>query len=281
MSVTPTIPDSLLLRHCGFVLAKLRRSVEAWDADDDERRLRKIACLAFVANAYLLTREIVATQATFTSTALLQRTLWHNAGQLAWLLNGPGDLADRLDVFHADHDTRAVDSILNRPIRMFGHSIAESFLTTTEDREAAKSLRAQAEQAKEHVQRASTTEWSRISVRKLWKAMRQAFGVAKAEFGDSIEAVMRHSEDALASGDNIAHPNAFAMLSLLNLVDLDALQVQRPLSVLDVDMPKVLYGTGNLLLLHGVAIYAHEKTLFPLAELLDSLGRSLARWSRS
>ena len=46
-------------------------------------------------------------------------------------------------------------------------------------------------------------------------------------------------------------------------------------------MPKVAYGTGNLLLLHGVAIYAHEKTLFPLVELLESLGRSLARWSGS
>ena len=121
MSVTPTIPDSLLLRHCGFVLAKLRRSVEAWDADDEERRLFKIACLAFVANAYLLTREIVATQESFTSAALLQRTLWHNAGQLAWLLHGPRDLADRLDVFRADHDTRAVDSLLDRSNRMFGH----------------------------------------------------------------------------------------------------------------------------------------------------------------
>lgn len=281
MSVTPTIPDSLLLRHCGFVLAKLRRSVEAWGADDDERRLLKIACLAFVANAYLLTREIVATQTTFTSTALLQRTLWHNAGQLAWLLNGPGDLANRLDVFHADHDTRAEDSLLNRSTRMFGHSIARSFLSTTEDREAAKHLRAQAEQAKQHVQAASMTEWSRISVGELWRAMRRAFGVAKAEFGANIEAVMRHSEDALASGDDIAHPNAFAMLSLLNLVDIDALQIQRPLNVVDVDMHKVLYGTGNLLLVHGVAIYAYEKTLFPLEELLDSLGRSLARWSGS
>ena len=281
MSGTPTVPDSLLLRHSGFVLAKLRRSVEAWDADDDELRLLKIACLAFVANAHLLTREIVATQATLTSTALLQRTLWHNAGQLAWLLNGPRDLADRLDVFRADHDTRAASSILDRPISMFGHSVARSFLSVEEDLEAAKNLRAQAELAEHRVKAAGLKKWSQISVSELRKAMRQTFAVAKTDFGQDVEAILRQSEDAVASGDDMAHPNAFAMLSLLNLVDMEALQIQRPLNVVSVDVPKVLYGTGNLLIIHSVAIYAHKKALFPLKELLEALGRSLIRWSGS
>lgn len=263
------------------MLAKLRRSVEAWDADDDELRLLKIACLAFVANAHLLTREIVATQATFTSTALLQRTLWHNAGQLAWLLVGPGDLADRLDVFRADHDTRAASSILDRPISMFGNTVARSFLSVKEDREAAKNLRAQAELAEQRVKAAGMKKWSQISVSELRKAMREAFAVAKTDFGPDVDAMLRQTEDAVASGDDMAHPNAFAMLSLLNLVDIEALQIQRPLNVVSVDVPKVLYGTGNLLIIHSVVIYAHEKALFPLKELLEALGRSVMRWRGS
>lgn len=280
MTTPRQIPQSFLLRNSGFILAKLRRHIEAWPVSSDKDRLLKIACLAFAANSHLLIRELVSVQSSYTCSALVLRTLWHNAAELAWLLNGSGDIIDRLDAFRADHDIRAKNALLDRPIRMFGHTVAASLLSTPELRSNADEIRTKAAEAIEHIDISQESEkiiWSKLRTPDLWKALRVSFDVASKDLGAPIVAILSQSEEAVGAGDNVAHPNPFVMLTVLNLVDLEAFKMARQFTPVEDATKKALFLAGHLLLAHCVAIYAHDKALFPLPKILEDLDRHLKR----
>jgi hypothetical protein len=275
-----TIEHAQQHRRCGYMLAMLRRIEQLWPNSEGPDGLLKIATLGFVGNAIVLSREVLSAIDRPIVSTLLLRTLWHNAGQLAWLLVGPGELLRRLEAYETDHSIRADGALIARPRRMFGKSVTVAQFEANGQTADAALIESEARDAVERRKQADDALlWSRIGTADLWKALRASFQTVSSMLQEPrLDVFLRFSQEAVEGGDDVAHPNPFVILTVLDLVDIERQRLNRGIRAIDSDQQrgKVLSQLTGLLMMHCVAIAAYDAK-FPLRRMLEVLSGSLDR----
>lgn len=263
-------------RHCIYLCAKLRHVEKLIELPKEGELSPWLAVSLFASNAARISTEILSTLKLRQASWLLLRTLWHNAGHLAWFLHGPNTLEERIDIFIDDHAIRAESILLKEPTRMFGNIILTDNVEDVATKESIRKIKSLAASARNRLSRQGSdrSDWGRISSKDLEKALSKSLEIANMQFNkdgnNDLDIIYRYSRHAIVKGDNLAHPNPFTMLNQQELVNLEKRLITRQDGAIDDDRESVgkLFVLEHLLVAHCLIIAAFEPTSVDLEKIM-------------
>lgn len=270
-------------RACGYMLAKLRKASKLFPIDDKQEEALGRAVLCLLAKSIQLGREALEARDLPIAGWLLLRTAWHNKGHLAWLLYGPGDCSSRVNQFWDDYDIRRCHAVVNEPGTILGRSEADALIANAgQDR---RRIEREAQEARSRkVTGGPRSDWGNLRVEDLRKAIQ----VGLKEGGDrcsdpkvrqDLTTLIVHADIARTWGDDLAHPNPFAILDRLGLVDVDTRNIRRGADSdrLHEDWKLRVTCLSGLLLLQAAIIAGYCDEAIPLERIISVVNRHAQR----
>lgn len=269
-------------RLAEYVMAKLRKAGDRWPRGESNDLALRVAVLALVAHAIELGREILVCRNLAIAGPLLLRTLWHNAGHLCWLLHGPGSLDERLITCADDQSIRSNEALINRTKSVFGQAASDDWLNNGERQASVTAIQKEAKEARSRQEnpKAHRSDWGRLGTPDLTAAMDEVCKTADPELSQPLSLCKEYSEIARLTGDDMAHPNPFVALQVLDLLNPDTENIRRTTEIKNrlLNPTCLLMLLVQLMVLHVAALAKHDPNCISLRGVLEMLGRA---WSRA
>lgn len=270
-------------RACGYMLAKLRKASKLLPSIDEQEEALRRAVLSLLANSMQLAREALEARDLPIAGWLLLRTAWHNTGYLAWLLHAPDNTSTRVKQFWDDYDIRAKTTLIDELTRILGQSGADALIANAgQDK---RRIERKAQEAQSRVASGGPrSDWGNLRVDDLRKAIQVGVQEGGNRCSDpkvrqQLTKLIVQADIARTWGDDLAHPNPFAILDRLGLVDVDTASIRRGADSVKLERDWKLRVTclSGLLLLQSAIIAGYCDEAIPLERIISVVNRHAQR----
>ncbi|MCH8165179.1 MAG: hypothetical protein IH889_06180 [Planctomycetes bacterium] len=265
------------------MLAKLRKASKLLPSIHEQEEALRRTVLCLVAYSLGITRDALGAHQQPIAGWLLLRTAWHNTGYLAWLLHAPGNTSTRVKQFWDDYDIRAKTTLIDELTRILGQSGADALIANAgQDK---RRIERKAQEAQSRVASGGPrSDWGNLRVDDLRKAIQVGVQEGGNRCSDpkarqELTKLIVQADIARTWGDDLAHPNPFAILDRLGLVDVHTATIRIGVDSVKLEEDWKLRVTclSGLLLLQAAIIAGYCDEAIPLERIISVVNRHAQR----